>query len=212
MNKVHFYLLRVEEEIMKYFHCIRFYHSKYGLKNIGASCLVGGEKSIATREVIFLNDLYLGPDYLKDDYTLLGCPINESPHFAFIKAIFDGKDILNTDYIRRYLNGSLDWRRGTILPRNRDFFYNKFSLALGHVQSNDYAPVMVYSLNGKFYLYDGKHRAALCSLLGLPIKCTIVSDEIVNTGLWHYMFSLLNGNVKYSKHILFHEEYLKECK
>ena len=209
MNNAIFYLHRVEEEIMKYFHCIRFYHTRYGLKNVGASFLLGGEKSTDSKEEVLLENLYLGPDYLKDEYTLLGCPISESPHYEFIKTIQEGSNINDTDYIRRYLKGCLDWRRGNIMPRNKDYFKNKFAHSLEQIKNNDYTPVVVYRQNGKYYVYDGKHRAAFCSLLGVPVRCVEVGNDFVNTGLWHYMFSLIERDTNYKKHYRFHEEYIK---
>jgi|LSQX01.1.fsa_nt_gb hypothetical protein len=37
--------------------------------------------------------------------------------------------------------------------------------------SNAYEPIVVYELDGKTYIFDGKHRAALCALLGKPVRC-----------------------------------------
>ena len=196
---------------MKSLHIVRFYNTRYGLKNVGAGYLLGAKKySSGVIKEIVADKLFLGPDYLKDKYSLLNRPIAQSPHFDFVKAIKENGDLSSTDYIQRFVSGKLDWRRGSTMPRDFNYFEKMYFQSLGEIQSGDYNPVIIYSLGGKYYIYDGKHRAALCSLLGVPVKCMVVGNELANADLWYYMFSIIKGNSDYSRHTEYHNMYLKE--
>lgn len=211
MFLISYYLKRIKEECMKSLHIVRFYNSRFGLKNVGAGYLLGAKNySSVVIKNISADSLFLGPDYLKDKYTLLNCPISQSPHYGFIKTIMENGDMASTDYIQRFVSGKLDWRRGSKKPRDFNYFKKMFSRSLGEIQSGDYSPIIIYSLGGKYYIYDGKHRAALCSLLGVPVKCMLVGSEIANADLWHFMFSIIKDNEEYGRHTEYHNLYLRE--
>ena len=211
MNTLVYSIYRMEDYFLKRNHIIRFYFSKCGLKNIGASRLLGAKhlSPIMITEIAS-TELFLGPDYLRDGYSLLNCCINESPHFGFMQALKTGESITETDYMQRYIEGSLDWRRGAIKPKNMERFFDKFSESQADIISGKSRPITTYIVGGRYYIFDGKHRAALCALLGVPVKCAVVGSEIANADLWHYMFTLLEGKSEYSKHTQFHNLYLQE--
>lgn len=204
---------RFEEKVLKSMHIIRFRKTKYGLKNVGASYLLN-PKIISSESIVELSSdlLYLGPDFLKNRYTLLDCHISQSPHYDLIKTISEGGNLASTDYIKRFVSGKLDWRRGYKQPRDYNFFMEKFAKSTNEIEHDDYKPVLVYKLGGKYYIYDGKHRAALCALLGLPVKCLLLGNDIANANVWHYMFSIIKDDLDYSCHTEYHNKYLKELK
>jgi hypothetical protein len=45
------------------------------------------------------------------------------------------------------------------------------------IENNSYEPVTVYYLKGKYYIADGKHRAALAALLRGYVKCEVISND-----------------------------------
>lgn len=211
MNKLVYAFTRIREIFFEHCNCIRFYKTCYGLKNTGAKFLLGGKRIVSEPIVELVADqLYLGPDFLKDKYTLLNCPISSSPHMELMTAINNNEELSKTDYIRRYIDGRLDWRRGNLEPKNYEKYYKKFSQSRTEIENGNYKPVVVYKLGGKHYIYDGKHRAALCSLLDVPVKCILVESDICNSDMWHYMFSIVQDNHLYSQHHFFHSSYLME--
>lgn len=209
MHRYVYYYRRIEEIFCQKNSIVRFYKTNSGLKNVNASLLLGYHLYSKIDVRMFdVNELYLGPDFLKDDATLLGCKIIDSPHKDFMMSLHLGKPIMDTDYLHRRLNGTLDWRRGTILPKDNDFYQRVFIQKKTEVESGGYSPITVYVQGGKYYIFDGKHRAALCAILGLPINCMVVDSEIANSNLWHYMFSIIENDPSYSCHTTFHSEYL----
>jgi len=212
--KMSYLFKRIEEEVFKRLHIVRFYSKAVGLKNTNASILISYSHSSGNIHTIDSSKLHLGPDYLKDQYTLLDCPITESPHVGFMAALMNGKPIKETDYIRRFLNGTLDWRSPLIMPKDKMRFQKKFERSLSEIQSGEYPPAVVYLQGGKYYIYDGKHRAALCALLGRPVRCMVIENDIVHTNVWNYMFQLIDGKKEYQLHNYFHKAFLKEneCK
>lgn len=214
MKLIPYYLMRIKEVLLKKNHFIQFYQNSYGLKNVSAAVLLNG-RFYEPLEIDLkpVNSLYLGPDYLKDEYTLLNTPIIDSPHFYFVKAINEGLDLFDTDYIQRYMKGTLDWRRGKRKPQNIGHFKEDCAQSKIKIENDNYEPVLAYFQNNHYYIYDGKHRAAMCAYMGKPVLCKIVSSEIANIGVWHYMFSLLENKKEFSKHINFHNDFLNAyCK
>lgn len=211
MNKIAFYYRRTEEEILKRLHCVKFYYTRVGLKNVGAGYLLGAN-NITLGSIIEIptDKLFLGPDYLNNQNTLLNCGISQSPHYEFVKTIMEDGDLSKTEYIQRFVSGRLDWRRGSTKPRDFSYFNRMYLLSQNEIQANDYEPVIVYSLNGVYYIFDGKHRAALCANLNIPVRCNIVGSEIANANVWHYMFSIVKGKPDFSRHTEFHDIYLNE--
>lgn len=209
MNIIKYYLLQVEDKLLKRVRCVRFYQSRFGVKNFGASRLIGG-RGFCNNTIIEIapQNLYLGPDFLKDDFTLLECPLLESPHYHLMEVIHTGKPLSETDYMKRFTNGCLDWRRGQPMPKSFDHWYIKNNTARKKIIRGDYKPVIVYQQDNKYYIFDGKHRAAMCAQLGLSVKCCVVGSDVANADLWHYMFSIVGDRADYSKHITFHNNYL----
>lgn len=209
MNYLHYYLLQAEDRLLKRIHCIWFYHSKYGIKNFGASRLVEA-RYLSNQNVVEISpqELYLGPDFLKDEYTLLDCPLKESPHFLLMEAIQSQKPLKETEYMKRFTRGCLDWRRGRPMPKDFEYWYKKNNLSCDGIINGNYQPVVVYSLGNRYYIFDGKHRAAMCALVGKSVRCYIEESGVANAGIWHYLFSIAGENKGYSKHMVFHNNYI----
>lgn len=211
MRLLTFYIMRIKEELFQKLHIFQFYYNRYGLKNAGAAQLLKGKNyTILEMKELSAEELYLGPDYMKDCYTLLDCPLVQSPHYSFMEAIDKDFDLWSTDYIKRYMKGTLDWRRGKRKPHNIHHFKEEFDVVKSKILTDDYLPITVYMLNKRYYIFDGKHRAATCAYLGRSVKCAIVSNEIANIGVWHYMFSLIDKKNEYKLHTIFHNKYLNE--
>lgn len=209
--KLFYYIRRIEEDIFKRLYVVRFCRNSVGLKNTNASdLLVSYIMHRGDMLKIEPSQLFLGPDFLKDKYTLLGRCITDSPHIGFVSALMNNEPIEDTEYIQRFLNGTLDWRSPTIMPKDKMCFYNKFEHSLSEIQSGEYTPVTVYLQGGKYYIYDGKHRAALCALLGKGVRCKVVGNEVANANVWNYMFQMIEGKAEFQRHVDFHKTFLTE--
>lgn len=214
MSFLSYYYTRIKELFLGSCHIVKFSRTRLGVKNINASLLLNQYMRVNEEVTLIPSQLFLGPDFLKNKYTLLGRCITESPHIGFVSALMKNEPIEDTEYIRRFLNGTLDWRSPTIMPKDRMCFRKKFERSLSEIKSGEYPPAVVYLQGGRYYIYDGKHRAALCALLGRPVRCMVVENGIVHTNVWNYMFQLIDGKEEYQLHNDFHKAFLKEneCK
>ena len=198
---IRYYFFRVLKKIFgkKLFYV---YWTAKGLKNYNIGRLsILNNPFVLNEKNLNANELFLGPDYLRDEYTLIDVNIVDSPHYSFMQALSTHQELENTEYIKRKKVGSLDWRdaepvRSGFLLRAQD----KFKTREEEIMSNQYEPITVYEHNGRFYIYDGKHRAALCALLNKPIKCKIVSCDCVTSYNGFYFSELIKEKTAYSRH------------
>lgn len=155
--------------------------------------------------VIKPEQLFLGIDYLKDRYTLLGCNILDSPHYALMQALFSGKSIINTDYIKREKTGTLDAR---FLNRRIDakYYINCFIQRKNIIEKGDNTPIYVFKVNDRYIIKDGKHRAALCALLNKDIKAIVLSKEEMMGSVGKHITERMMNKKSYCKHLSFVKE------
>lgn len=208
MNSISYYIYRIEEELLLKLKKTATFKTAFGLKNINMNTRVITPETEG-KEIIEIipDELFLGYDYLKDDFTLLDTPIKESPHFDMMKRLYNGENISDCDYINRWISGTLDWRHGFIRPKNYDFFTQRFNISKENIEKNDINPVIVYKLGGKYYIYDGKHRAAMCAYNGLSVPCIVVDTEHMFSGVWREMFKKILNRKDYKKHTEFYKKY-----
>lgn len=188
-------------------HVFCFYKGKYGIKNINLNQLVFPGQFVLKNINISPSLLRLGPDFLKDKYTLLDTPVVNSPHAELMSLLYNDKEVADSEYINRYYHGYLDWRRG-IKTINPSRFNNKYNTIVDSVLSDNYEPVKIYQIGDSYYVYDGKHRAALCAVLGKDVKCVVASSDIACAGVWSRLFTCIKSDKSYCKHALFYERYV----
>ena len=155
------------------------YQSKTGLKEINP-VFENSDYSGSLIKEIDAKDLCLGIDFLKDSHSLIDVPIAESPHFGLVKALREGENWEKTEYVRRMLKGELDERYEILaFYLEKDYFPNCYKRCMREIENNQEKPITVYRFNDRYYIHDGKHRAALCALLGLKVKCCILDIDNV---------------------------------
>lgn len=205
------YIYRVAEEFCKKFHIIKTYETSKGLKNINMGKVATLETPYVISHIILNStELFLGPDFLKDQYTLLGKTILDSPHYQFMQAMLTNKPLEQTEYVKRWLTGTLDWRRSLPLKNQCERWKASFESKMKEVETGKYSEIWVYAVNGKYFIYDGKHRAALCAVLGKPIHCSVISDQCVYSFYGRYMMECICNKEDYNKHRLFLDRKLSE--
>ena len=208
MNSFAYYVYKVKEKIFVKLKKSKTFNTHYGLKNINMSARIIPPETEG-KEIISISyeELFLGFDYLKDCFTLLDTPIKESPHFDMMKKLYDEEDISDCDYIKRWVSGTLDWRYGFVKPDNFTFFINRFKNAKENIENNEIKPVIVYKLQDKYYIYDGKHRAAMCAYNGKSVPCIVVDTKHVFSGVWEEIFKKILNKKDYKKHTEFYKRH-----
>lgn len=196
MNRIVFYYWRIQEEIYKRFNIFQIKNTKYGLKTINIK-LVRQDPKILSDSTFKIEpqELYLGIDYLNDDFTLLDTSITLSPHIGFIESILNNEDLSKTDYVDRCQKGTLDGRRGRVKITDFSLFRERCKSRIE--QLDNMQPVLVYRINNRYYIYDGKHRAALCSLKGIKVKCLLVDYRFSDNAL----FKVMKERNNFRKHL-----------
>lgn len=160
-----------------------FLFQQHGLKSFGFSYDPTGPCRIVHADVRLPAEMLFCPiDGLVDAQTLLGTPIVRSPTYAFLRALEHGEPFFDTEYIRRYVSGTLDQR----WPRNVRYlhppeFWTKYAERRAQVLTETYEPVRVFCTGGRCYVLNGKHRAALCALLGQDVRCDVLDADAVYT-------------------------------
>lgn len=208
MNSISYYLYRIEEELLLKLKKTATFKTVCGLKNINMNTrVIQPETEGKEITVISPDELFLGYDYLKDSFTLLDTPIKESPHFDMMKRLYKGESISDCDYINRWVAGTLDWRHGYIRPKNYNFFIQRFNRSKEDIESNNIKPVTVYKLGEKYYIYDGKHRAAMCAYNKINIPCIVLDTEHMFSGIWEELFKKILNRKDYKKHTEFYKKF-----
>jgi hypothetical protein len=194
---------RSAEKLCSLLHIIKVFETNKGLKNINMRSVSDIGKVNASEYLeLDCNELFLGPDFLKDDYTLLGCSISQSPHRFFMDALLNDSDLYETEYVKRTINGTIDWRRPQKI-KDLSYWKSRFTKVYPTVVDDTYSPAVVYYRNGNYYIYDGKHRAALCAALGRKVKCSLIPDNCVTGFYGRYFFEIMKDKKNYDKHKAF---------
>lgn len=198
-----YYLWRFLIKLTRKFKISMLVDKKVGIKNLNYNLLVTPPTS---NTIISINptELFLGPDFLVDQYTLLNRPLLESPHYELVEALSDNKDVKQTEYYRRYAKGTLDWRYLSN-PKMVAHFYRKFVDSKNNVLNGTYEPIKIYKVGQVYYIYDGKHRAAMCALLKLSAKCEVVDLDAALGGVFTYLLKYTISKPKFGVHKLFYQ-------
>ena len=154
-----------------------------------------------------VEDLFIGFDGLKDSSTLLDVAITRSPHFEVINLLHEGKDVRSSEYVRRSINGTLDFRsarRST--PARIECLKRGFLTTLDKVVSRDCDPIRVFDLQGKLYIVDGKHRASICSILGIEPQCVDVSLGVHDSFYTWVIRKMKKNERQYEKHLYWFDQ------
>ena len=145
-----------------------------------------------TVEHIHSDRLHIGFDALVDNLTLLGTPIADSPHVDLVERLEKGQDSGDCEYVQRVRRGTLDFR-------SRHAGNAAFLLSLSEacqksrtaISINESRPIQVFNVEGKHYIANGKHRAALCVVMGIEPLCVDVSLALFDSFYW-WVYQAMN--------------------
>lgn len=154
--------------------------------------------------MLAISELHIGFDGLNDRATLLGTPIANSPYFQLVKAMENHEPLDSCEYFKRVVEGTLDFRparhfRATDIQQAKKKFLESKSL----IEANQNLPVKTFNIAGRFYIADGKHRAATYQLLGVKeVPCQDMTPAIYDSFYnWVYRKMKRRPN-EFRKHLL----------
>lgn len=197
----------IRRKIATHFFFTRLYESNVGVKYVMPifNPTINGVSDVFLLQP---NELFLDFDALKDKYTLCDVAVSESPHLGFLQCLNKGGNIKETEYIKRFEKGTIDIRVPYhVTSRDLWIFKNTFDSRKKEVESGQYEPVVVYLLGGKYYIADGKHRAAMCALLKQPVKCVLINNSYLEDSFYGWILKKMKKHPSlYKTNISFFEQ------
>lgn len=142
------------------------------------------------------------PDFLKDEHTSIGKDIYEMPHYELIQFLDKGLPLADCSYIKRYQNGTLDFRRkGKISSEKLKRVYRNRLRAMAEGQ--EFA-LKVYSIDDNTYMVsDGKHSIAMAAYFNYPkLRFDVIPNPLFDT-YYRWIFEKIASKQAYKKHHLF---------
>ncbi len=193
-------LLGLNTKLFRLFNKSFIYQSKTGYKEINPYFPYNNYTELECKEIPY-EQLFLGADFLKDNITLIDTPIVDSPHFELMKVLSTNGNFMETDYVNRMINGSLDERYEIVaFCLDKDFFPSCYKKHISEYENGTDKEVIVYQKNNRYYLHDGKHRAALCALLERNVKCKVITLESAFADFNPKKVEKILKNSKYQQH------------
>lgn len=206
IHYLYYKAIYAQRKLARRFFLTKLYESKVGIKSVNS--IFNLRIVNTTSEFFYVNtkDLFLEFDGLKDPYTLCDTPIAYSPHLFFLKAIQHGEDLEKTDYIQRCISGTIDMRSPRLIDQKTlVLFKEKFHERRQEVLNDTYKPIAIYKKENKYYIADGKHRAAMCVLLGIDkIKCVDIGYHYLEDSFHYWIYERMKKKpTSYQKNINF---------
>lgn len=201
---------KIKYKLYKVLGKSKLYETSYGIKVVNPVHFRG--QVFEYKEVtVNPTELYLGCDALNDDYTLVGKPISQSPHFELVKLLSEDKTIDDCEYIRRKEIGTLDGRDGVALSSSeKERHYMDYARSKNSLLNNTYEQPILYKVDGKYYIYDGKHRAAMACLLGVSIRCKVLEIYSYSRDIYSNLVyqQMKKSPARYSKNLSIYNQYI----
>lgn len=187
---------------------IRFFYSESsGIKAMNCRHICPSNLKIDDLPIVSVDrkNLYLGLDFLKDNYSFIDTPLTESPHYKLMRDLSEQKPIERSEYINLLCKGRLDERREINLF-DIDFkkMHSLFEARRADIKANSYNPILVFKANtGKYYIVDGKHRAALASLYFDSLNCVAIDFRVFYSFIDKKLLKTISGKKHYTRHDAF---------
>lgn len=164
------------ELIFKFFSIRYIYFNRVGLKVINSKLKqIDIEHYINKRiDISPSQQLFLLPDFLYDEYTLVNNEIRKTPHYSFMSSLLRGEEILDSEYIQRSKKGTIDMR--LCVNYKKEFYRTLFEKRIDQINNNKIKPVLLTKINNFYYILDGKHRASLLFLLNKTCPCIVLDN------------------------------------
>lgn len=186
------------------------YFGKYGIKSYNQLVTSNHLSLFATGNPVNLpiSELHIGFDGLNDTRTLLGTPIASSPHFQLVQAMENDEPLDSCDYFKRVVQGTLDFRparnfRATHIQQAKKEFLASKAL----IEANRNFTVKTFTIAGRYYIVDGKHRVATCQLLGgTQVSCQDMTPAIYDS-FYNWVYRKMKRRPdEFKKHIRWFED------
>lgn len=157
------------------------------------------EKIIKISEDIKINQIIAPPDFLKDRYTTIGKNINQWPHYKLIECLDKKLPLDACDYVKRYNNGTLDFRKKAKIFK--EWLNTNYQKKLNEMKDGKTFLIKVFNIYDDIYIVaDGKHRIAVAAYFNYQnLKFEIIQNTIFDT-YFRWIFKKIENKKSYTKH------------
>lgn len=190
MNKLYILIYSVLNRTFKILNISIFFVNSKGVK-----CINQKIKSqqfdkipIVEEKTIDPIDLYIGFDGLKDEFSLVDVQISRSPHLDLANALIQKTKLEDCHYYKRLQNGFLDMRFNQKFKKS--IYTNGLLERQQKINSESYTKVKIVSIQGRYYIIDGKHTAALCCSMGVKVKCSEIMNPM-HDPFYHKVYKIM---------------------
>lgn len=183
------------------FYCTKLTKMRVGIKPINqiANSDYFNEIIIKSTTNLKFKQFIAPPDFLKDKYTLIGREISEWPHYELIKYLDNNLSLDNCDYVKKYQNGTLDFRKeGRISIKYLKKSYQK---KLDAMKKGEIFSIKVYLVHDNIYtVADGKHFLAMAFYFDYHnLRFNIIQNPIFDT-YFRWIFKKIKNDKDFRKH------------
>ena len=195
------------ELIFKSFSISHIYFNNVGLKVFNAPI-----KRIEIEKYTSFNlnlpakqEVFLLPDFLYDENTLLKKEISESPHYQLMTSLLNKEELSKNSYVQRAKQGTIDMRPATNFKTT--FYKELFSKRMMEIEQNQIKPILLMKLHNSYFILDGKHRVALLKLLDKSYPAICLEDFDIKEYYQKYWERIKHQKSnKFKNHLAFYEE------
>jgi hypothetical protein len=178
--------------------------TRVGIKPVNQLLSSSSFEFFASKETSYVpaNELYLGIDGMRDEYTLLGVQLSVSPHFDLMSRLQEGRSVEDSQYVRRMTAGTLDFRparRSTGAAHLRD----TFRMRADAISAGNVSTVKVVRAMQVLTIIDGKHTAALLAALNRAVPCMDVTPVMHDSYIAWIQRKMRRNSACYTKHLQF---------
>jgi len=183
------------------FSCSMLVKGRVGIKPINQIVKSDYFNILVIKEVTDLDfkQIVAPPDFLKDKYTLIGKDISEWPHYELIKYLKNDLSLGRCDYVKRIINGTLDFRKKMkISTKNLKNVYNEKLTAM---EKGQIFSIKVYLVYDNIYtVADGKHVLAMAYYFNYgKLRFERIEAPIFDT-YFRWIFKKIKNDKDFKKH------------
>ena len=172
-KKMQFVLIKIFRRILKVVDRHYLFVSSKGIKSINSKLNLQSLDSFTTQE-LSPEQLFLFIDGLVNEETLADLNIAESPHYQLISRMIASESFMDCDYVIRAEAGTLDMRPPTLY--SVAYYQERHNELMAKIRKGGKDPILVLQLKEKYYMLDGKHRAAYFATQNQRIEAKVFSS------------------------------------
>jgi len=193
---------RIDHLCSKYY-CTKLITTRVGIKPVNqilkSDYLNLHIISVKSFDDVRFDQLIAPPDFLKDEYTILGKKITEWPHYQLIRYLDKNLPLSECDYVKRRQSGTLDFRKK--MDISFDELRRVFNKRLDSIKNNKIFSVKIYLSYDNFYtVTDGKHALSMAYYFNYKnIRFDIIHNICFDSN-YRWRFEKIKDNNEFSKH------------